>query len=66
MPHCHFERAKRVEKSVLMILLAALFCVGCGEKEPEQGNAPEIKLQVTLAEISVSSAAQVPIGELPR
>jgi hypothetical protein len=22
-----------------------LFCVGCGEKEPEQGNAPEIKLQ---------------------
>ena len=31
---------------------------GCGEKEPEQGNAPEINLQVTPGEISVSSAAQ--------
>ena len=41
-----------------MILLAAFFCVSCGEKEPEQGNAPEINLQVTPGEISVSSAAQ--------
>ena len=31
---------------------------GCGEKEPEQGNAPEINLQVTPGEVSVSSAAQ--------
>ena len=58
MPHCHFERAKRVEKSVLMILSAVLFCIGCGEKEPEQGDAPEINLQVTPGEVSVSSAAQ--------
>lgn len=30
----------------------------CGEKEPQGGNAPEIKLQVSPNEISVSSVAQ--------
>ena len=58
MPHCHFERAKRVEKSVLMIMLAALFCVACGDKPDHGGNAPVVNLQVTPQSISVSSAAQ--------
>ena len=30
----------------------------CGEKDPQGGNAPDVKLQVTPNEISVSSAAQ--------
>ena len=32
--------------------------IACGEKDPQGGDAPEVKLQVTPAEISVSSAAQ--------
>lgn len=37
--------------------LAFLFC-SCGEKQPQGGDAPEIKVQVNPGEISVSSAAQ--------
>ena len=32
--------------------------IACGEKDPQGGDAPGVKLQVTPAEISVSSAAQ--------
>ena len=41
----------------ILTLFAALFC-SCGEKGSEQGNAPEINLQVTPQSISVSSDAQ--------
>ena len=45
-------------KTLYILAAASLMAFGCGEKEPEQGNAPEINLQVTPGEISVSSAAQ--------
>ena len=45
-------------KTTLLIAALAILTIACGEKAPQNGNAPEVKLQVTPAEISVSSAAQ--------
>ena len=45
-------------KTILLIAALAGLTSACGEKEPQGGNAPEIKLQVSPNEISVSSVAQ--------
>lgn len=45
-------------KTILLIAALAGMTAACGEKDPQGGDAPEVKLQVTPAEISVSSAAQ--------
>ena len=45
-------------KTILLIAALAGVTAACGEKDPQGGDAPEVKLQVTPAEISVSSAAQ--------
>ena len=45
-------------KTIFLIAVLAGMTAACGEKDPQGGNAPEVKLQVTPAEISVSSAAQ--------
>ena len=45
-------------KTTLLIAALAILTIACGEKAPQNDNAPEVKLQVTPAEISVSSAAQ--------
>ena len=41
----------------ILTIFAALFC-SCGEKGPDQGTAPEIKIQIAPQSISVSSDAQ--------
>lgn len=45
-------------KTILSLAALAIMTIACGEKDPQGGDAPEVKLQVTPAEISVSSAAQ--------
>ena len=53
------EKSKKMRfKTTLLIAALAILTIACGEKEPQGGNAPDVKLQVTPAEISVSSAAQ--------
>ncbi len=45
-------------KTILLIAALAGLTAACGEKNPQGGDAPEVRLQVTPAGISVSSAAQ--------
>lgn len=45
-------------KTLLLIAALAGITAACGEQDPQGGNAPDVKLQVTPNEISVSSAAQ--------
>ena len=45
-------------KTILLIAALAGMTAACGEKDPQGGDAPEVKLQVTPAEISVLSTAQ--------
>ena len=45
-------------KTILSIAALAVLAVACGKKEPQKSDAPEITVQVTPNEISVSSDAQ--------